>query len=177
MSLESFNLIFDKYYQRIVFFCMKIIEDKDLAEDIVQDVFARYWEIRTEISNDEIAIKTYLYKSVKNRALNVFRHDTVHQKFASAQQKGEPSESTIIESIIHAELMAEIADAIEALPEKYRFIAKMGYFEGKTNQEIADALGVSINTIKKQKQKVLDLLRLKISTDIFLLLLALKMTH
>lgn len=172
MKEETFDTVFDKYYRKMVFFCTKIVEDKDLAEDIVQEAFLNYWENREHISKDELALKTYLYKAIKNRALNVFRRGLVHQKFTDAQKKVEPSESTIVESIIHAELITEIGEAIESLPEKYRVISKMAYFEGKTTQEIADELGLSAHTVKKQRQRVLELLRLKISTDIFVLILA-----
>ena len=77
----------------------------------------------------------------------------------------------IIDAIITSEVIAEIHAAIRSLPENYRTISVKGFLEGKKNQEIADELGMSVNTVKKQKQKALQLLRLKLTPDLFALLL------
>ncbi len=68
--------------------------------------------------------------------------------------------------------MSAVHTAVQSLPERYKLISVMGYIEGKKNLEIADELDMSVNTVKKQKQKALQLLRMKLEPEIFLLILA-----
>ena len=65
------------------------------------------------------------------------------------------------------------AIAIEQLPEGCKTVLKLAYFEGLKNDEIATELGVSINTVKTQRQRALNLLRLRLPKGAYLLLLAL----
>lgn len=171
MQAGNLSTVFDTYYDRLVYFCFKIIDDKEQAKDITQDAFLTYWQQAGSIANNETAIKNFLYTTVHNAALNIVRHGKVVGKYTALQGREEPLEVDIMEAMINAEVMAEIHSAIESLPEQYRQISKMGYFEGKKNQEIADELGMSVNTVKKQKQKALELLRLKIRPEMLALFL------
>lgn len=171
MQVRDLTTIFDTYYDRLVYFCLKIVDDKEQAKDIVQDSFLKYWQQSGQVADHETAIKNFLYTSVHNAALNVVRHEKVVNAYAQHRNGTEPAESYVVESIISAEVIAEIHAAIESLPEQYRQISRMGYFEGKKNQEIADELGMSVNTVKKQKQKALELLRLRLRPEMFALFL------
>jgi RNA polymerase sigma-70 factor (family 1) len=171
MQIHDLTAVFDTYYDRLVYFCLKIVDDKEQAKDIVQDAFLKYWQQATQVADHETAVKNFLYSTVHNAALNVVRHGKVVSAYAQKQNGAEPMESYVVESIISAEVIAEIHAAIESLPEQYRQISRMGYFEGKKNQEIADELGMSVNTVKKQKQKALELLRLKLRPEMFTLIL------
>lgn len=173
MQVQDLTTVFDTYYDRLVYFCFKIVADKEQARDLTQDAFLKYWQQSDVIAENETAIKNFLYSTVHNAALNAVRHDKVVGRYADRQDKDEPMESDVMEAMISAEVTAEIHAAIESLPEQYKQISKMGYFEGKKNQEIADELGMSVNTVKKQKQKALELLRLKLRPEMFTLLLCL----
>ena len=171
MDIRDLNLVFDTYYDRLVYFCYKIIDDREQAKDITQDAFLKYWQHSGQIANNEIAIKNFLYSTVHNAALNSVRHEKVVGKYIQQHDQIEPAEADVMESIISAEVIAEIHAAIESLPEQYRQISIMGYFDGKKNQEIADELGMSVNTVKKQKQKAMELLRIKLRPELFVLFL------
>ncbi|RQO74472.1 RNA polymerase sigma-70 factor [Pedobacter sp. KBW06] len=167
MQVKSLKILFDAYYDRLVYFCFKITDNKEQAKDITQDAFLKYWQLSDEVANNETAIKNFLYSTVHNAALNAVRHDKVVNTYAQKQCGNEPTDGDIMEGMINAEVFAEIHLAIDSLPEQYRKISIMGYFEGKKNQEIADELGMSINTVKKQKQKALELLRIKLRPELF----------
>jgi RNA polymerase sigma-70 factor (family 1) len=167
MQVRNLKMVFDTYYDRLVYFCFKIIDDKEQAKDITQDAFLRYWQQADHIADNEIAVKNFLYSTVHNAALNALRHGKVVSAYVQKRGSAEPADSNIMEAMINAEVIAEIHAAIESLPEQYRQISVMGYFERKKNQEIADELGMSVNTVKKQKQKALELLRLKLRPEMF----------
>jgi RNA polymerase sigma-70 factor (family 1) len=163
--------LFHEYYDRLVYFSVQLTKDNEQAQDIAQEAFIKYWDNRERISTDPIAIKNYLYNTVKNLSLNALRHNKIVDHYVLQQQAYEPIDQPIIDSIIASELLAEIHNAIQSLPENYRVISVKSFFEGKKNQEIADELGMSINTVKKQKQKTIQLLRLKLNSEALALLL------
>lgn len=163
--------LFDEFYDRLVYFSFQLVKDQDQANDIAQECFIKYWHQKDSISLEKVAIKNYLYSTVKNLSLNALRHFKVVSGYAEKHNKTELTDRPIIDAIITSEVIAEIHSAIESLPENYRIISLLSFLQGKKNQEIADELGMSINTVKKQKQRALQLLKLKLSTDLFIILL------
>lgn len=173
VGIQDFQWIFNEYHDRLLFFCVQMTGDMDKAQDIVQEAFVRYWDARDTVSPDLKAIKNYLYSSVRNLTLNMIRHEKVVSSFVERQEEGEPLDRSVMETIITAEMLSEIHNAIEGLPEKYRTLSWMAFVEGKKNTEIAEELDLSINTLKKQKQKAVELLKLKLRPDILVLLVLL----
>ncbi|WP_158796892.1 RNA polymerase sigma-70 factor [Pedobacter sp. L105] len=167
------DLLFKEFYDRLVYFSLQFVKDKYQAQDIVQDAFIKYWQLKDTVIPHKTAIKNFLYQTVRNASLNVIRHEKIVEGYIQLQGNIEPEEPCVIDAIIRTELMAEIHSAIQSLPESYRTISVMGYFDGKKNQEIADELNMSINTVKKQKQRALQLLRLKLTPETFMLLMVL----
>ncbi|AYL95582.1 RNA polymerase sigma-70 factor [Mucilaginibacter celer] len=166
------NIIFNEYYDRLVYFSLQLVKDKEQAEDIAQEAFIKYWDQHQNVAPHPIAIKNFLYSTVRNASLNVIRHNKVVEGYIELHGNAEPEEPPVIEAIITAEAVAEIHAALQTLPESHRIISIMGYFEGKKNQEIADELGMSVNTVKKQKQRALELMRMQLSPEVFALLVA-----
>lgn len=167
---KVFEQFFKGFYPRLVYFAFQILGDKTKAEDIVQEAFIKYWDHKEEVSQNPIAIKNFLYSTVKNSSLNVVRHEKVVEKYKSNFTPLEAEEATVINYIIQSEVLAEIHQAIQTLPESCQRISRMGYLEGMKNHEIAATLGISINTVKTQKQRAMQLLRLRLNPETFALL-------
>jgi RNA polymerase sigma-70 factor (family 1) len=167
------DALFKEFFDRLVYFSIQLVKDKDQARDIVQDAFVKYWNQRETVLINKIAIKNFLYKTVRNDSLNIIRHSKVVAGYIQQQSKTEPEEAPVIDAIIAAEVMAELHAALQALPSNYRLVSVMGYLDDKKNQEIADELDMSVNTVKKQKQRALQLLRLKLEPEMFILFLML----
>jgi RNA polymerase sigma-70 factor (ECF subfamily) len=165
--------LFKEYYARLVYFSFQLVGNKAAAEDIVQEAFITYWSQKAEIVVHNKAVKSFLYSTVKNASLNVIRHHKVVAKYKEKLNIEEAEEAIIMNTMIHSEVLAEIHKALESLPESCQKISRMGYLEGMKNHEIATALGISVNTVKTQKQRGIRLLRLKISLDSFILLILL----
>lgn len=167
---KDLSYLFDTYYSRLCFFAHKMISDRQSSEDVVQDVFMRFWKNQQSFENEN-AIKSYLYLSVRNACLNLQRHKEVERKYAADSENNTPINEMALENIIKAEVLGEIYLAIEQLPQGCRQVLKLAYFENLKNEEIAQSLGISINTVKTQKQRALQLLRVKLDPTAFLLLL------
>ena len=162
--------MFNTYYSRLCFYAYKITNNQESSKDLVQDVFLKYHSKRAEFSS-ELAIKNFLYLAVKNACLNFLRHDLVEKKFAESQVETALVQEEVLTHIIKAEVLVLIKQTIETLPEGCRTVLKLAFFEGLKNEQIALELGISINTVKTQKQRALQLMRLKLSDKAYLLLL------
>ncbi|MDQ6479421.1 RNA polymerase sigma-70 factor [Dyadobacter sp. LHD-138] len=164
---SDFQILFSTIYNGLVYFACNILDDRDDAEDIVQDAFVKYWNSKDEIAPDIAAQKSYLYSTVKNSCLNFLRHKIVAKKYEDQLTDTWIDDRIVINSIIHAEVLSEIHNAIESLPLACRQISKMSFLEEKKNQEIADELGLSVNTVKTQKQRAMHMLREKLTLELF----------
>lgn len=173
MSMPSAEIepaaLFKTYYTRLCYFAFQFIGNKDQARDIAQEAFVSYLGQREKVAVHPLAIKNFLYSSVRNACLNELRHEKVVEKFAAAQENVLPDDSTIILTMIRSEVAGEIHRALETLPESCQLIIRMGYINGLKNQEIANQLNISVNTVKTQKKRGLQLLRLRLNPEIYTL--------
>ena len=69
-NLESVEQLFRQYYKVLRVYAFRFVNDWDIAEDVVQDVFVALWNKRTDIEFDG-AVKAYLFKAVYNKSLNI----------------------------------------------------------------------------------------------------------
>ncbi len=159
--------LFDAYYVRLCEFAVRILKAEELAEDIVQEVFVGLCENPGLIPKDESKTAPFLYSCVKNACFNSLRHKSIVDKHRSRIDLTE--EESVIEHIIHAEILGEIHHAISSLPPGCAAVFRKGYLEGLSNTKIAEQLNISINTVKSQKQRGLILLRKVISPEILTL--------
>lgn len=167
---KELNSLFDTYFDRLSYFAFRLIKDHDLADDMAQEAFIKYWQMRDLVENNPVSIKNFLYTTVKNACLNSIRHERVVSSYASQLPEEPVSEVTIMDSIITAEVLDSLLSAVGSLPEPFQKISKLAYLEGKKNQEIANELGISVNTVKKQKQKALEMLRARLRPELMALL-------
>ena len=75
-----------------------------------------------------------------------------------------------LSNLIKAEVVMSLREAIDKLPEGCRMVLKLAYFEGLKNDEIASELGISINTVKTQRQRAMKLIRLSLTTSTYAIL-------
>lgn len=160
--------LFEKHYSNLMFYASRFV-DEDEAEDIIQDVFFELWNRRGTVEFGD-SIKSFLYRSVYTKALNVIKHKNVVDNYSAEEVElynsridfYQPDNSDAIKRIENMELRKEIYSAINSLPEKCREIFKLSYLYNHTNKEIADILGVSLRTVEAHMYKALKFLREKL---------------
>lgn len=167
----SFKKVFAIYYARIVYFAFQIIGDRDEAEDIAQDTFVNFLNQRESVSQHEGAIKNYLYLTAKNLCLNQIRHNNVVKEYNSKNQVSVVDDTDIVNAIVSSEISSKIYKAIETLPGQCQEIARMAYIHGCKNQEIADKFQISVNSVRAQKQRAIQLLRGRLDKQDLLLMI------
>ena len=83
---KAFGQLFRMWYVRLCLYAESIVRDRDMAEDLVQNLFCMLWEKREEIDIRE-SMKAYLYRSVYHAALNSLKHEKVKLDFWEFIQK------------------------------------------------------------------------------------------
>ncbi len=145
----AFKYVFDTYYKSICLFIQKYIKDAEQSEDIAQDVFINIWEKKIKFLSP-IALKAYLYQAAKNKALNVIEHEKVKKNYKEKVNTNLKSENFFYQNFIELETQRLIIQTVDKLPPRAREILYLN-LEGYKNKEIAEQLGISVNTVKNHK--------------------------
>ncbi|MEM6317137.1 MAG: RNA polymerase sigma-70 factor [Bacteroidota bacterium] len=150
------------FYQFYPFLCntiFRILKDKALAEDLAQDTFFKFWEKRQTI-DIQTSLKAYLRRMAVNEALYHIRKNKKFQKDSEAEVNdlGGATDS-VEEQLLHQELEAKIAAAIQTLPPRCQQVFRLSRFEDLSYKEIAAKLDISIKTVENQMGKALKILR------------------
>ena len=168
---NSIALLYDHFYAALVVYAMQSVE-KEMAEDIVQELFSTLWERRLDFSS-LASLKSYLYNSVGNAVKNCLRHETVLNNYAQAY-KNENTEFLLTddghEQFFSEEVYRLLFLSIKSLPRRQREVLLL-CMEGKKNLEIAQQLQISAETVKSLKRRAIATLRESLSTNVFCLLL------
>ncbi|WP_018337763.1 RNA polymerase sigma-70 factor [Butyricimonas synergistica] len=168
-SCLDFKQVFHQYFHSLVFFVDRYLEEEEESKSIVQDAFLALWEKHLEFS-DELSVRVYLYSCVRHKALDVLKHRKVEQRYASEILQDEAAESYYMESVIEEETRRLISAAIDSLPENCRKVCLL-ILDGLDNQEIANELKISLNTVKFHKKNAYKLLREKLKDQFYLIFL------
>ena len=169
-DIEFFEQLFKQYYEPLIYFAYRYVQDKQAAEDIIQDIFVYLWDKREKLDFG-INIKTYLYSAVKNRCLKYLKRKAVEIKYRPLEiilAKDADNPESIM---INDELQEALTSAINELPEKRREIFCMNRFDELTYAEIASILNLSIKTVETQMSRALKFLRISLSNFLASLIL------
>ena len=167
----AYTEIFERYHVLLIRHVYQLLQNKDEAGDLVQDILLNLWLKRADL-NLTISLAAYLYKAVKNKVFNLLAHQKVANKYlAEIGAFIEQSNSFPDEKIREKEMAAIIEKEIQALPSKMRTIFLLSREEKLNYQQIAEKLNISDQTAKLQVHNALKRLKLKIGSFFHLLLL------
>ncbi len=151
--------IFKCYFVRLCSFAYPFVESKDIAEDIVQDAFIVLVDYPDILSKDEPQIKSFLYSTVKNLAMNHKRNSQIYKRINESLKGEEDSGQDLLELLIRAEIIGKLHEELVKLPNSCQHICRLIYLEEMKYEEVAQELNLSINTIKSQRQRAIRLLK------------------
>ena len=163
---RTFEKIFKTYYRALCFYAEGMVGEKEAAEEIVGDFFLKLWENR-EIIHITTSLQAYLYKGVYNNSLKYLAHIKVLQKYREyagyiidnkdlfrLQDDNHP-----LSMLVSQETIQEIENAIEALPAQCKEVLMLTRLDDLSYQEVAEKLGISINTVRTQITRAMKKLR------------------
>jgi RNA polymerase sigma-70 factor (family 1) len=173
---KAFSLLYDCYYTYLNTVALCYIFNKDVANEIVNDVFINVWHKRHTLS---FPIHYYLIQSVKNGCLNHIRAQrttervlTEHKKLLlDFQEEYILTNPTPLQYLETQEIEKEVRNAIAQLPEKCRTIFEQFLFFGKLPEEIAKEQLITVSTVRVQLKNATDKLKVSLRHLICILVL------
>lgn len=154
--------IYRRYNSLLYLYAYKKLRNREEAKDVVQEVFIWLWNKHEHISFDS-SLAGYLYQSVRNKALNIFAHRQIEQKYISSLNDFLETNNAGADYLIREkEITALIEKEINALPPKMRQVFLMSRREYKTYKEIANSMDISEDTVNTQMKRALKTLRDKL---------------
>lgn len=157
----AFETIFRTYLAPLSTFAYRYVGSRDLAADLVQDLFLWIWRNRGGWTVQG-SLKAYLYSAVRNRGLDVIRHRRIEHRWAeeSARER-RASWATAAASSGEAddERLAALERAIAALPDRRRQVFLLRWRDRLSYAEIAEVMGTSLKTVENQMTRALQAVR------------------
>jgi len=159
-SEVAYKILFDRYFAKLYYYTLKMIPDKETAEEIVMDVMMNIWQKKHLINND-LPISAYLFRSVKNKMIDFHRKRALktisidHEEGTFDLVSHLSADSRVIES----ELDMQYTTGINSLSPQKKNVFMLSRNEGLTYQEIARKLNISKNTVENHMVAALKLLK------------------
>ena len=156
---NSFKFFFQEYFEPVFQFAQKYTEDEAIARDIAQDSFIKLYERRANFDAMEKA-KSFVYTTARNLCLDYLKHKKIEHQYAeSVKTEGEETEEQFfMEEVTYQETLRILRAAIDELPPQTREVILVS-LDGKNNNEIAESLKISVNTVKTLKKNAYKSLR------------------
>jgi len=159
LDISGFEALFQVNYQSLCASSYRIVQDKDIAEDIVQDVFFKIWEKR-EVLVIKTTLKAYLFQCTISQSLNYIRKYKNALKRENVYRLEITEDGEALEQLLALNKVKNGIDlAINSLPEICRMVFILSRYEHLSYSQIASKLDVSIKTVESQMTRSLKHLR------------------
>ena len=165
-NIKAFKQFFADFYPSVCLFARKYLKDADLAKDIAQEAFIEFWK-RKEKFTELTAIKGFIYTVTRNKCLNVIKLRDIQENILKNKIL---SDDYSYELILEEETYHIVHKAINSLASQSCRIVRLS-MEGNKNQDIADQLHISLNSVKTLKKNAYKQLRNQLKDYAFVLLL------
>lgn len=160
------------FYQPMCFYLEKMQLDPFIIEEIVQDVFLKLWEKRTDFDH-VLRLRGFLYTCCRNAALNHIEKEKRTGAKLTAIEGTQIVDWSADNQMIYIEMLREIHQAIRELPTHCKNVMELLLLEDKTPEEVALQLGITRSTVYNQKKRGITILQSKLNLDQFFALLIL----
>ncbi|HTE34472.1 MAG TPA: RNA polymerase sigma-70 factor, partial [Chryseolinea sp.] len=157
--------IFNRFNIRLFRLASSVIQNEDIAKDIVQEVFIDLWNRRH--SSDIQSLNNYLITAIKFQSLKHLRNGQLQERHLKLIQNIQFVNQTE-ESLNFKELDDSLRSALEELPPRCKAVFQLSRFENLSHKEIASKLGITSKTVEVQIHKALLVLRKRLDKAIVL---------
>ena len=156
---EAYGQLYDKYAGMLYGIILRIVNDETEAENLLQDCFLKIWQNAAKYDPSKGKLATWLINIARNTAIDFTRSKYFHQKLKNQNVEnyvGHEKEPVALQSGIET---LGIRQLVEKLSPVCREVIEWMYFEGYTQQEIAENFGIPLGTVKSRTRLALRELR------------------
>lgn len=170
---EAFRFLFQKYYSRLLGYAIRFVQEREIAEDIIQEVFISFWEKRHLLKS--ISLSSLLFCMVRNASINYLKQKVLVEKYPIEFIENIDGEEKLYtldfalsadEETLYEELKKRIQEALSILPERSREVFLLSRFNGLKNKEIALKLDISTTAVEKHISKSLKKISLYLKDNV-----------
>jgi RNA polymerase sigma-70 factor (family 1) len=172
-ELGAFKELYTRYWKALFSEAYKRLKNRELSEEVVQDLFANLWAKRHDLQINT-AVGGYLFVSVSYYVIDHYRKEIIRAKYRKDFKTSHNEADYSTENMIMLkDLTGTVESQISQLPDKCRSVYELSRNQHKTNKEIAQHLGISEKTVENHLTKALRRLRFGLShyLSIFIFLL------
>ncbi|MGB8647189.1 MAG: sigma-70 family RNA polymerase sigma factor [Anaerolineae bacterium] len=148
---EALSKLYDRYASRALGLAFRILKDRDLAEQVIQDAFWKVWQNAAKFEPTRGSFSTWFFTIVRNLSIDQLRRRRDEPSLDDDQQapaiEAQMSAPDVGEAVGRQLRSEEIRSALRGLPPAQQRVLEMAYFEGLTRREIADKLDEPLGTI------------------------------
>ncbi len=168
-SDEAYAAIYRRYFVRLRNEGLRKTGDAEMAKDVVQEIFIKFYLKRDSLQ--PVNLEGYLYTLLKNKILDYYRSVSVRAAHENEMAGSGSASVANADCLVRThEMEAKIRACLASLPEQCRRVFQLRRNEELSNREIAETLGISVNTVEQHMRKALKILREKLDYHLFLLL-------
>lgn len=182
ISEEHFEELFCEFYPKLLAYAISILNNKQVAEDIVQEVFLYVWEKRDKLQIGA-GFYSYVFQSTYTKCVDYIRKDSRLDKreqesilkFAQEYESYIENDAHPIQELFSKDFNEKLDLLLEQLPESRRQVFKLVYIDGLKAKEVASQLDMPQRTVESHVYLTLKFLRTQLSpSDFFILALLFK---
>jgi len=163
-SKDAFRGLFNEYGPKIFAFALSYLKNKADAEELLQEVFLKLWEKRTNLDASK-NIKSFLFKICINQIYDLIRKKNVEQAFVNFSWQNNPSGvDNTWQDVVYHEMQDNLQRYIADMPNQMQRVFRLSKEDGLSNEEIAKALNLSKRTVENQLYRAISILKTKFGT-------------
>lgn len=145
---EAFNLLLQKYQQKIYWHIRRLVIDHDDADDLVQETFVKVWKNLQNFRSDS-QLYTWIYRIATNESITFLNRKKNRNNISLDEVNSELAETLASSSYFDGDkIQRKLQEAVLTLPEKQRIIFNMKYFDDMKYEEISAVLGTTVGALK-----------------------------
>lgn len=154
--------VYRRYAAGLLGLARRLLVDVRLAEDVVQEVFVRFWNRPERFDPDRGSLRAFLAAETHGRSVDLLRSEDARRRRERNDATRAPIAATIEHEVIETSLADQVREAVAGLPEGERRAVELAYFGGLTYREVAVALDQPEGTVKSRIRKALSRLEVEL---------------
>jgi len=156
---KTLSYLYDHYAGALLGVITRIVQHQDIAEEVLQDSFFRYWEKIDQYDSQKGRLFTWMMRIARNLALD---------KLRSKGMKQQGKSDSITDNVYTLDKSHNTETSVDAiglkkvmnsLPEEQRFVIEKLYLEGYTQSEVAEEFDIPLGTVKTRTRSAMVKLR------------------
>lgn len=158
--MSAFDLIYDRYSNRVFGYVLRYIKNRQDAEEILQDVFVKIWENRDRI-NSSYSFESFIFTIAYNRVISLLRKRISEKRYLEhlLSMKEIAEAPDVIGEMDFLRLHEQVESLIQRLSPRQREVFNLCRKEGLTHDEVAKRLNISVNTVRNHMVSALAFIK------------------